>query len=393
MGSVLVEGPSSDAEFVAAEFFAGIGLVRAALAEAKIDVAWANDIEPVKAALYAANYPDDHYVIGDVCDVKGDHVPDVDLATASFPCTDLSLAGNRMGLAGTQSSMFWEFARVLEEMRERRPRAVLLENVPGFATSHKGKDLHDAVKRLNGLGYSCDVFQVDARHFVAQSRLRLFIVGLQEPIGERPHEPDSLRPQRVVDLAQADPDLQLHANPDLKLPPAAVHRLADVAERIPVDDAQWWDAERLQRFLDGLSPKQAERLEEMRMASDIVWRSAYRRTRNGVSTWEIRSDEIAGCLRTARGGSSKQALVQAGNGAVHVRWMTGREYARLQGVDDEFDFAGLNRNQVMSGFGDAVCVPVVAWIATAYLAPALARRSGTADVVETNVVELHAVAG
>src|SRR5439155_26769105 len=123
------EGPA----LRAAEFFAGIGLVRAALADAGVDVVWANDIHPMKARLYAANFGSEHYVVGDVRAVRGGDVPPVDVATASFPCTDLSLAGWRRGLAGEQSGLFWEFARVLEEMGPHRPRAVLLENVPGLA--------------------------------------------------------------------------------------------------------------------------------------------------------------------------------------------------------------------------------------------------------------------
>ena len=372
---------------VAAEFFAGIGLVRAALAEAGIDVAWANDIDPVKAKLYAANFapPRHHYLTADVRGIHGASLPTVDLATASFPCTDLSLAGHRHGLRGHQSSTFWEFARILGELGEvgsaRRPRAVLLENVPGFATSHKGDDLRAAIETLNDLGYSCDVFLVDAKHFVPQSRLRLFIVGLLDPTGPRPTEPDALRPKWIVDLAAQYPRLRLHADARLTsaLPPATNPSLNDVVE--PDSDVDWWDAARTQRFLDELSPRQANRLSRLAAADNPVYRAAYRRTRQGSSRWEIRADDIAGCLRTARGGSSKQALVRAGNGAVHVRWMTPREYARLQGVPDSFDFAGLKRNQVISGFGDAVCVPVVAWIAAAYLAPALApgldiRREG-----------------
>jgi DNA (cytosine-5)-methyltransferase 1 len=116
-------------------------MVNLALREAGIDVVWANDIEPVKQRLYAANFDSDHYLLGDVRAVNGEDMPEVELATASFPCTDLSLAGWRKGLDGDQSSMFWEFARILEEMGDRRPTTVLLENVPGFATSHRGKDL------------------------------------------------------------------------------------------------------------------------------------------------------------------------------------------------------------------------------------------------------------
>lgn len=156
-----------------AEFFAGIVLVRRALEESGFEVVWANDIDPKKLEMYQANFDASHFRLDDIRDVHRYEVPAVDLATASFPCTDLSLAGNRLGLQGTQSGMFWEFARILREMRGRRPRAIMLENVPSFATSHKGKDLYIALRRLNRLGYWCDLQIIDARHFVPQSRPRL----------------------------------------------------------------------------------------------------------------------------------------------------------------------------------------------------------------------------
>jgi DNA (cytosine-5)-methyltransferase 1 len=371
-----VPGRSPLPSLDAAEFFAGIGLVRAALAEAGIRVTWANDIEPVKAHLYSANFPDEDYFVGDIRSVAGGDLPAIDLATASFPCTDLSLAGWRRGLAGSQSGMFWEFARIIEEMEKRRPRAVLLENVPSFATSHGGRDLHDAIERLNELGYSCDIFHVDARHFVPQSRPRLFIVGLQTPVGERLIRPDALRSRYIVEFRLRNPHLAMHAFP-LHLPPPDPRTLADIVERVPPDAAEWWDERRSGQFLASLSPLQAERLNQLRKGPK-TWRTAYRRTRNNTAVWEIRPDPISGCLRTARGGSSKQALVEAGEGSVRLRWMTGREYARLQGVGDEFAFDGLSRNKVMFGFGDAVCVPVVAWIACTYLGPVLANGQAQA---------------
>ena len=372
-------GEERPQRFQAAEFFAGIGLVRQALSAAGIGVAWANDIEPVKAAMYAANYPSDHYVVGDVRDTRGWNLPDIDVATASFPCTDLSLAGARRGLAGEQSGMFWEFARVIEEMENRRPPLLMLENVPGFASSRGGNDLRDAVAKLNDLGYSCDIFQVDARNFAPQSRLRLFIIGSREPLGPRPTKVDPVRPQYLVDFANTHASLDLHALP-LTLPRPDHRTLADVVERIEPGSPLWWDEIRTQRFLWSLSPIQVERLRTLTHDERMAWRTAYRRTRHGVAVWEIRADAISGCLRTARGGSSKQAVDDVKEGTIRVRWMTAREYARLQGVSDEFDFAGLSRNQVMFGFGDAVCVPVVSWIARTYLAQALRRMAGTASL-------------
>jgi DNA (cytosine-5)-methyltransferase 1 len=353
-----------------AEFFAGIGLVHYALVQEGIEVVWANDIEPVKARMYSANFPQGHYALDDVRNVKGAQLPTVDLATASFPCTDLSLAGWRRGLAGEQSSMFWEFARVIEEMKSRRPNVVMLENVPAFATSHGGSDLKQAIFKMNKLGYSCDLFVVDARHFVPQSRQRLFVVGSTVQMGPRPKSPDELRPEWVVRFAKENPRLTLHAFP-LSLPPADKRTLSNVVECDKSSSLDWWPRDRVKRFLSSLSQVQRTRLRQLEKAQSRTWRTAYRRTRGGIAVWEIRPDAIAGCLRTARGGSSKQAVVEVGQNETRVRWMTPREYARLQGVRDDFSFADLTANKIMFGFGDAVCVPVIRWIAEAYLRPVI----------------------
>ena len=163
---------------IVAEFFAGIGLVRLGLEEAGWHVAYANDIDPMKERSYNHHFGDEgHFSLADIHKVASEEIPDVQLATASFPCTDLSLAGRRQGLAGEQSSAFWGFIKVIKAMKARRPAMILLENVEGFLTSHKGQDFEQALLALNALGYSVDAFVIDARHFVPQSRRRLFIVG------------------------------------------------------------------------------------------------------------------------------------------------------------------------------------------------------------------------
>ena len=361
-----------------AEFFAGIGLVRLALERAGFAVAFANDIEPAKRDLYAANFDAADFHCGDIREIAGQAIPDVDLATASFPCTDLSLAGKRAGLRGEESSMFWEFARVLEEMGHRRPRAVLLENVPSFATSHGGEDLRAALERLNALGYWCDLFVADARLFVPQSRARVFIVGSQEPLsGPSDWSPHLLRPRWISAFVHRHPELRLHALPLRRPTDADVGTLADLVERLSARHPRWWDEGRVERFAASLAPVQADRLALLRSSPRLAWATAYRRTRRGSAVWEIRPDAISGCLRTARGGSSKQALVEAGRGALRVRWMTPREYARLQGAPD-YRLNAVTENQALFGLGDAVCVPLVAWIAREYLLPLLRGHSAAA---------------
>lgn len=355
----------------AAEFFAGIGLVRSALEAANAQVVWANDIEPMKHAVYARNFDASDYVLGDVRDVRGDDMPDIEIATASFPCVDLSLAGNRAGLDGGESGMFWEFVRVLEEMESRLPEVLLLENVPSFGNSRQGADFRDALDALARLGYYCDVLLIDARRFTPQSRPRLFVIGALHPDdhGEEARDHPFRTPltTRLRTLVSQPMVLTLPDHED------QAPRLSDVVERLGPTDPAWWPNERQGAFLDSLSEIQEARLETLKATGGVQWRTAYRRTREGVPRWEMRADEIAGCLRTARGGSSKQALVEVDGPEVRVRWLTARECARLQGVDPDFDLRSVTQNQALFGLGDAVCVPAVEWVARHCLVPLASR--------------------
>ncbi|HVJ83498.1 MAG TPA: DNA cytosine methyltransferase, partial [Planctomycetia bacterium] len=126
------------------EFFAGIGLVREALGRHGWTCSYANDIDAKKEVLYRLRFgAGDHFHRGDVWETE-EVVSRIEgrpfLATASFPCVDLSLAGHGRGLSGSHSSTFFGFTRILSALGERRPPAVMLENVVGFLTSHDGAD-------------------------------------------------------------------------------------------------------------------------------------------------------------------------------------------------------------------------------------------------------------
>lgn len=359
---------------LAAEFFAGIGLVRRALEQAQIRVVFANDNDPVKRDMYTANFGDSDFVLGDISKLSSESVPNVDIATASFPCTDLSLAGNRLGLDGAESRTFWSFAAILESMGDRRPPTILLENVAGLGTSRGGADLRAALLRLNQLGYTCDLLQLNAMRWVPQSRLRVFVVGSLEaprPVGT--WGPSELRPAWITQFLNRHRDLRV-SPAKLELPAPALVSLSSCIEVLPESDSRWWDRDRLDRFVTSLSKTQLERLRGFREGPFTMWRTAFRRTRAGTPAWEIRNDDISGCLRTARGGSSRQAVVRAGRGTLRARWMTAREYASLMGAPDHVVDC-VTENQALSGLGDAVCVPAVAWLAKSYLAPLARDRS------------------
>ena len=368
-----------------AEFFAGAGLARLGLERAGLAVVWANDIDADKAALYRRRFGADHLVEGSIDGVRGADLPDADVAWASFPCTDLSLAGGRLGLEGARSGLLWSFARVLEEWGARRPPVVVLENVVGFATSRGGRDLAEAVAALNALGYAVDAVVLDARHFVAQSRPRLFLLGVSGLRWQRseytaetkrvalpPQTGVGLRPA-VLDGLWGNPALRTF-NAPLPAPPAPSAGLAEAVVAYDDDDPVWWPADRVASLAESLSPLQAERLRQLAAGPITAYRTACRRTRAGRAVWEIRPDSLAGCLRAVRGGSSRQAIVAAGGGRVRVRWLAPREAARLMGADD-YPLDGLRANQALFAFGDAVCVPAVAWLARHWISPALAAQS------------------
>ncbi len=344
------------------EFFAGIGLVRMALKNAGWNVVFANDIDPKKFEIYKANFGHEEFQLGDVSQIRAASLPPARIATASFPCIDISLAGNRAGLNGRHSSAFWQFYRLLVQLRKKAPRFVLIENVTGLLTSNAGKDLRAIIESLNELGYFCDLLVVDAAAFVPQSRPRLFIVGDKQPespvhdlLDEHPARPLSVRR-----FTSSFPKLKWYQTLLPALPKREL-QLANVLERFEDRDPVWWTPERQLHLSRQMSASHARRLRLLSHSNELSFATVYKRVRPDGCRAELRFDGIAGCLRTPKGGSSKQFVIQAGYGSWRVRNMTAREYARLQGVPDSFKI-DVPYNQALLGFGDAVCVPAVSWI-------------------------------
>jgi len=360
----------------AAEYFAGIGLVRMGLQPYGWQVVFANDISKKKYEMYEAFFPDAgaHYLVDDIFDVDPASVPPAALATCSFPCIDLSLAGNMNGMInGDHSSAFWGFIRVLKAQKESAPPLVLIENVPGWLYSNKGMDFRVTVQSLNELEYACDVFILDALRFTPQSRLRVFVVGTRLPVSYTTVEliltrPKSLLSDQLKKSVVANKDLRWFYNEIPKPPPCKSAGLAEIIELMSDSDSRWWSDNEVKRHLAMMKETHRERVEQLARGEQFFYRTFFRRRREGQQRAEVRDDDLSGCLRTAVGGSGKQFLIRAGKGSIRMRVMTPREYARLQGVPDEYPITA-NGVQALTGFGDAVCVPVVSWIARHVLNP------------------------
>jgi DNA (cytosine-5)-methyltransferase 1 len=175
----------------ALSLFSGAGGMDLGLDRAGITAVAHCEIDPKAQSVLRRHWPDVP-VIEDVREVTAD-VGDVDVVHGGFPCQDISVAGNRKGLAGDRSGLWWEFHRILGELR---PRWCVIENVAGLLSSNQGGDLGAILGALGDLGYGYAYRVLDARWFgVPQRRRRVFIVGhlggrsaaevLSEPEGVR----------------------------------------------------------------------------------------------------------------------------------------------------------------------------------------------------------------
>jgi DNA (cytosine-5)-methyltransferase 1 len=374
------------------EFFCGGGMVRAGLG-ADWDCLLANDIDAKKARAYATNWGADQLHVGDIHDLRADRAPGrADLAWASFPCQDLSLAGPGGGLNGRRSGAFWGFHALMEALvcEARAPKIIALENVAGALTSNRGDDFVAICRALQQLGYRFGALTIDAAHFTPQSRPRLFIVATERtlPVPEQlvVKTPSDDFASRALRQAQALLPAELAADWLWWALPAPLRRnvtLADVLEASP-KDPPWRSQEETEALLAILSRGSRAKLDAALRGRARVVGAAYRRMRPDGEGGrrmraEARFDGLAGCLRTPRGGSSRQFLLIAEPGVIRSRLLSAREAARLMGLPEEYKLP-TRYNEAYHLVGDGVAAPVVRFLAEHIFEPLI--RSCAPAVLE-----------
>lgn len=362
-------------------------MVRAGLGD-KWRCRFANDFDHKKSAVYRANWGGDELKTADVRALTTVDLPgSADLAWASFPCQDLSLAGGGAGLKGDRSGTFWPFWSLMRDLiaEGRAPRIITLENVCGTLTSHGGNDFVAICNALDQAGYVFGGVVIDAALFVPHSRPRLFIIAVRD---------DVMIPANLVSLV---PSPLWHPRNVVKAyenispkgrrnwvwwsmpePRKRTQTFADLVEDDP-KDVEWHSPAETRALLAMMSDVNRAKVELARAEKRRMVGAIYKRTRfddDGykVQRAEVRFDNIAGCLRTPAGGSSRQTILVVEGPEVRSRLISGRETARLMGLPEKYQLPR-NYNEAYHLTGDGVVVPVVRHLAENVFAPILTSRT------------------
>ena len=365
------------------EFFAGGGMARLGLG-AHWNCLLANDFSEKKAQAYRANFPPaDELVRGDVYNLTTADLPgQAELAWASFPCQDLSLAGRQKGLSGERSGSFWGFWRLMQGLQaEGRPvPLIVLENVVGTISARDGADFMVLLDTLISAGYRVGPMALNAVHWLPQSRPRLFIVAAHRSLNIPPqlmaYTPNDFAHTTGLRAAFANASNEIRQAWvwwNLPKPPPRKTALIDLIEENP-QGVRWHAPEETQRLLDLMQPGHRAKVSEAQKHGRMVG-TIYRRIRANergekAQVAEVRFDGISGCLRTGSGGSSKQFILLVAGDQLRSRLLAPREAARLMGVPETYILPD-NYSEAYHLLGDGLAVPVVSWLEQRLLGPLL----------------------
>lgn len=366
------------------EFFAGGGMARAGLGPGWTCL-FANDFDHKKGLSYQANWgTGGELKIGDVRKVRATELSRcADLVWGSFPCQDLSLAGGGAGLKGERSGTFYPFWDVITDLieDERAPKIVAIENVCGTLTSHGGKDFRAICETFVEAGYRYGALIINASLFQPQSRPRLFVVGVSQDVEIDPSllSPEPIEPFHTRALCRAIDSVSARHRKkilwwNLPTPPRRKTTFAEIIEENPTS-VEWHSPAETKHILAKMSAVNLAKVEAAKRSGRRMVGGVYKRTRydeNGIKVQraEVRFDDVAGCLRTPAGGSSRQTILVVDGTKIRSRLISSRETARLMGLDDAYKLPR-NYNEAYHLTGDGVVVDVVRHLARYLFEPLL----------------------
>ncbi len=348
------------------DFFAGAGLVRLGL-EPTWSCVWANDIDNRKQEVYKAQFGEEEFCLDDVANISTKSLPKgADMAWASFPCQDLSLAGWRRGMSADRSGTYWEFWRLMNDLLGRgdRPPLIVIENVVGMLY---GNNFPTLCESLAALGMQFGPLVVDARQFLPQSRPRVFVVAVDSRIdcSSLVYEDTDVAGPWFTNAVRSTYSQLREALREswrwwkLPKPSCTIPPVTDIIEENPTN-VKWHEPDETSRLMAMMSALNLKKTDlAIKQGPSVGF--LYKRIRGGIQRAEVRFDGVAGCLRTPQGGSSRQIVLITDGRRVRSRLLSPREAARLMGVPDSF-WLPSKYNDAYRAIGDGVAVPVVQWL-------------------------------
>ena len=161
-------------------FFAGCGGLDLGFEQAGFRVVWANEFEPYCRATYVRNHPNTEFVLGDICKIDPNTIPDCDGFIGGPPCQSWSVGGKQKGLDDERGQLFLKY---IELINAKKPKFFVIENVKGMLDDRFKEVFTDFVDRLEKAGYDVQWALLDAVNYrVPQNRERVFFVGFRKEL-------------------------------------------------------------------------------------------------------------------------------------------------------------------------------------------------------------------
>jgi len=330
-----------NADFTFIDLFAGIGGIRMGFEKNGGHCIFTSEWNKYAVKTYCENFGTDHPVEGDITKVDVCDIPDHDVLLAGFPCQPFSIAGvskkNSLGRVHgfeckTQGTLFFDVARII---KEKQPKAFLLENVKNLMSHDKGRTFQVIKETLaEELGYHIFPRVVDAKGFVPQHRERIYIVGFREDVD---FSWDAFRDKK----------------PDAKTMVSILH---------PQNSSEDSDKSTLKSFIKGKKGK----VDNKYILSDKLWKylfdyaAKHKAKGNGFGYGMVTKASVARTLSARYYKDGSEILVSRGKG--NPRRLTPRECARLMGYPDNFKIP-VSDTQAYKQFGNSVVMPVIKEIA------------------------------
>ncbi|MGI8893962.1 MAG: DNA (cytosine-5-)-methyltransferase [Bacteroidia bacterium] len=311
--------PPEKPKFKFIDLFAGIGGMRIAFQNSGGKCVFTSEWDNFSKKTYDANFGEVPF--GDITKIDIKQIPDHDVLVAGFPCQPFSIAGvtkkNALGkkhgfLDETQGTLFFDVARII---KNKKPKAFLLENVKNLVSHDKGNTFKIIINTLKELNYSVYYQVLDGKHFVPQHRERIIIVGFNEKVFKGKEK------FRFPELPEPN------------------HKFKNILEEKP--DKKYTLSDHLWKYLQDYAAK-------------------HKAKGNGFG---YGLTDINGISRTMSARYYKDGSeILIPQKRKNPRRLTPRECARLQGFPDSFVIP-VSDNQAYRQFGNSVVVPLIQSVA------------------------------